>query len=247
MRLEPTLRLFVFAAGVALCAVKPASADLTITGKYTLVSGDTLTRASYYTPKRVRVTAPDGREFVYNASAKQVMVIDHVKRIYWQGPVDQADSLANKLLLEKRKELKPQIEANREQWMSIMSSINDSLRVGITEETRTIAGYPCTKWLMLAGSYMVHERWVARSLSVANYGPELEKIVMASMLDPLGRVLMKQLIAMRSTDGLPLASTTRFRTLTQSGSFEWEAISVSSQPIPKSVWEAPKDYNRIHL
>jgi hypothetical protein len=125
-----------------------------------------------------------------------------------------------------------------------MKGFNDSIRVIQTEDTRTIAGYPATRWMMLAGQYMTHERWVARGLSVPNFGPELEKVMMASVLDPLGRQLMKMLIQMREKDGTVLMSSTQFRTPTQAGSFSWEAIRVSSEQIPASVWSPPAGYTK---
>lgn len=65
---------------------------------------------------------------------------------------------------------------------------------------------------------------------------------MATVLDPLGAQLMKMLIQMRAQPGLVLKSSTQFRTLTQSGTFAWEAARVESKAIPESVWGVPKDY-----
>jgi hypothetical protein len=238
--------LVMFVA-LALFTSSRASAELTVTGKYTLVSGDTVTRVSYYSGSRVRVTIPDGRELVYDKKADRVMVINHVNRTYWRGPHRLADSLATKILYEQNAKLKPQIEANREKWGEMVQTFNDSLNVTKTEQTRKIAGYPCTKWVMRAGPYMMHERWVARSLDVTNFGPELEKIIAALIFDPLGRVLMRQLIQMHTVNGLPLAGNTTYKTLTQHGAYAWEATSVSSAAIPDSVWAAPKGYRRIQL
>ena len=237
-------RLLSLAAFAVLAAV-PAAADITVEGRYVLVNGDTITRASYYSRKRVRLTAPDGKEFIYDTQAKRVTVVDHDSRRYFSGTIDEADSTASHLLLERRKELKPLIEANQDKWLELMKSFNDSLEVMQTQETRKIAGYPCTRWILKAGSYMTHERWVAAGLSVPNYGPELEKIVLATVLDPLGRQLMKLLIQMRERSGTVLASSTQFHTLTQDGAFSWEAVRVSSDEIPKDVWDLPKDYIKV--
>ena len=235
------------AALLALCLSAPASADLTVVGRYTLVGGDTLTRATYYSARRVRITAPDGREYVYDTKLRSVMVINHAKRTFWRGSIEQADSLATKILYERNKELRVKMEENRERWAAVIDSFNNSIMAAKTPEARTIAGYPCTKWVLQAGRYLTHERWVARSLSTANYAPELEKIVMASMLDPAGRILMRQIIGMREQDGLPLASTTSFNTPSQHGTFSWEAISVDGAEIPASVWQPPAGYRQIQL
>lgn len=239
-----------FGLAVSLClaalgAITPAAADITVVGKYTFVNGDTATRTSYYTRKRARTTAPNGMEFIYDTQLKRVTVIDHAKRRYYSGTIAEADTLAERILLQRRAELRPLIEANREKWASLMSSFSDSILVDRSEETRSFAGYPCTRWTMRGGSYMTHERWAARGLSVPNFGPEMERIVMATVLDPLGAQLMKMLIQMRAQPGLVLKSSTKFRTLTQSGSFAWEATRVESKAIPDSAWSLPKGYAKV--
>ncbi len=240
------LSMLVPAVVMAILQIaRPAAADITIVGKYTFASGDTATRSSYFSRKRVRVTSPDGKEFIYDTQARRVSVLDHANRRIFTGTIEEADSTATLLLMEKRKELRPLIEANQEKWQAMMKVFSDSVLVVQTEETRTIAGYPCSRWVMRVGSYMSHERWVARGLSVPNYGPDLEKVVMATVLDPLGRQLMKMLIQMREQDGTVLAASTRYRTLTQEGEFSWEAVRVSSATIPKSVWELPAGYEKV--
>jgi hypothetical protein len=234
------------ALAVTVAAALPAAADVTVVGKYTLVNGDTVTHTSYYSRKRARVTAPNGMEFIYDTKVRRVTIIDAAQRRYYSGTIEEADSLAAKILMQRRAELRPKIEANQEQWTRIMSSLNDSARIEKYEmETKTVAGWPCTRWRMHGGSYMEHERWVARGLSVPGFAPELEKIVMATVLDPLGRQLLRLLMQMRSQPGLVLKSSTEFRTLTQSGSFSWEATKVGSKAIPDSVWAVPKGYTRV--
>lgn len=231
-------------AAFALGTSVPVAADITVVGKYTFVNGDTATRSSYYSRKRTRVTSPSGMEFIHDTQVRRVTVIDHAQRRYYQGTIEEADSVASRILLQRREELRPLIEANREMWAQRMQGFNDSIRVIETDESKTIAGYPATRWMMLAGQYMVHERWVARGLSVPNFGPELEKVMMAPVLDPLGRQLMKMLIQMRENPGTVLKSSTQFRTPTQSGSFSWEAIRVGSEKIPGSAWNPPPGYTK---
>lgn len=245
----------VLVVGLVLGSSRPADADISVVGRYTFVNGDTATRTAYYSSKRARVTTPDGREFIYDTQAKRVTIVDHAEKRYYTGTLKEADSLASKLLLERRQELKPLIEANQERWAQMMKGFNDSIVVHKDPElTRTIAGYPCTRWTMTAASYMTHERWVARGLSVANYAPELEKVIMATVLDPLGRQLMRMLVQMHGSEtsepeggspGTVLGSTTRFQTLSQSGSFSWEAFHVDSKPIPKNVWNVPEGYSKV--
>ena len=247
MRVRSILWMIGLLVSCSLCFALPALADVTVLARYTLVNGDTLTRASYYSAHRVRMTAPDGKEFMYDSKADRITVINHRDKIYWTGPLAQADSIADRMLKESRKEVAQIAAQDLEAWATKIQDFNDSIRVTRTENTNTIAGYPTTQWLLSAGPYLQHERWVARSLQVADYGPELERVVMASIMDPLGRVLMKMLIGLRSADGLPLAAKTTFRTLSQSGNFSFEAVWVIGASIPASAWEVPKGYVRIKL
>ena len=233
----------VLAAGAAL----PAAADLTVTTHYNLVNGDTLTRASYYTSKRVRVTAPDGREYMFNAKGDSVTVIDHKTRMYWTGPRSQADTVANRLIAENRKEIAEIAAADPVAWGDKVKAFNDSIKVFSTYKTRKIAGYPCDQWMLTAGSYLTDDRWIARSLSTANYGPEMQKVVMASIKDPLGRQLMRMMIETRTKAGLPLAGSVTFQTMSREGSFSYEAVSVNTKPIPMSAWAIPEGYTQITL
>ena len=241
-----TSRRFALVLFLTVAGVAPAAADVTVVGKYTFVNGDTATRTSYYSRKRARAVAPNGMEFIYDTQLSRVTIIDATKHRYYRATIAEAESLAEQILLKRRAELRPQIEANQEKWAQLLSSLSDSIRVDKHEsETQTLAGYPCTRWTLLGGSYMTHDRWAARGLSVPSFGPELEKIVMATALDPLGAQLMKLLLQMRAQPGLVLKSSTQFRTLTQSGSFSWEALRVDSRPIPDSVWAAPAGYTRV--
>src|SRR4029079_9585922 len=76
--------LVFVAAG--LLAAAPAFADITVITHYTLMNGDTLTRASYYTSKQIRTTLPNGMELIYNQAMRTTAIIDHQNRRYWQGP-----------------------------------------------------------------------------------------------------------------------------------------------------------------
>jgi len=245
MRSRPHWRPILLLSCLATCVALPALADVTVVARHTLVNGDTLTRPSYYSLSRCRVTGPDGKEFMYESKSKTVTVIDHQRKAYYTAPLAQADSIADQMLLESKKQMAQLAAQDQEAWMAKVAAFNDSIKVTKTMEERRIGAYTCTRWVLTAGSYLEHERWVARSLAVANFAPEVQKVVMASAMDPVGRVLLKLMLNMREIDGLPLAARTKFRTPTQSGSFSFETLHVISTSIPKSAWEIPKDYQAI--
>ncbi len=247
MRSFVVCRMAVLAAALTAGAARTAAADITVITHYTLINGDTLTRASYYTSKRSRVTAPDGKEFMFNRDNDSVTVINHAARIYWTGPRARADSIAQRMIEHNRKQVAENATQDPEAWRAKVAAFNDSIRVNATGKTKMVAGYPCDQFVLNAGHYMTSDRWIARALKVPNYGPEMQKIVMSTIADPLGRVLMRMLIDMRTKNGLVLAGTTTFTTLTQSGSFSFEAVRVLSTPIPKETWDVPPDYTPVEL
>lgn len=244
MFIRPGLRVVLLMIGFVLGVAWPAAADVTVIMKYKLIGGDTLTRATYYTNRRVRVTAPDGREFLFDRRGDSVTVINHAARTYWTGPRAVADTIAQKLI-EMNREGVAELTADPEAWSKTVEAFNDSIHVAKTSKQRKIAGLPCDEWVLTAGHYMTSRRWIARSLDVTDYGPELQKVVMASIRDPLGRQLMRLLIATRTKDGLALAGRTTFRTLGKAGDFDFEAINVKSGAVPATAWAIPENYMQI--
>src|SRR5262245_5056842 len=212
-----------------------------------MVGGDTLTRASYYTQKRVRVTGPDGREYMFDRGSDSITVIDHKSRVYWKGSRALTDSVAKTIIARNREGIPEEATTDPVAWGERLQAFNDSIKVIPTNKVKKIAGYPCDQWLLTAGSYLQHERWIARSLIVPNYGPELEKAVLASIKDPLNRQLMRLLIGMRTKEGIVLAASTKFRGLSGSGNFSYQAVKVISTKIPQSAWAIPAGYTPVKL
>jgi hypothetical protein len=243
LRLDRTFSCLL--ASAAMLVATGAFADITVYARYTLINGDTLTRASYYSPKRMRITAPDGREYIFQSKEKRVGVIDHARQLYWEGPMSRADSIVDRLNAERYQELMANVtEDQKARWAALVSTLNDSIQVREAWEERKIAGYPCARWTTSVGSRMAHERWIARSLDVRNFSEDIQRIVLASVPDPLGSAFARMIIQASSVDGLPLATSATFRTLTVTGSYSWEAFRVGTDRIPDSAWEVPKDYRR---
>ncbi len=247
MRPHLPLRTILLTVALAAGVAATAAADVTVITHYTLIGGDTLTRMNYYSSKRVRVTAPDGKEFMFNRKGDSLTVIDHATRRYWTGPRKLADSVASRLMAANRQGWTEVAAADPVAWGERVKAFNDSIHMESTFRTRKIAGYPADEWILTAGSYLRNERWIAQGLSVPNYGPEMQKAVMSTIKDPLGRVLMRMLINARTKSGMVMASYASFRTLQHEGSFGFEAQKVISGPIPKAAWMVPDGYTPITL
>ena len=237
--------LLALAFAVAFAA--PAAADYTVITRYTLVDGDTLTRANYYTRKKIRVTSPDGKEFMFDKSSDSVTVIDHVGKRYWTGPRSQADSLATRLMNANREGVPDEAKTDPVAWAEKLQAFNDSIKVEPTMKQKKIAGYTCDLWVLTAGQYLRNERWIARSIYFPDYGPEMQKTVLATIKDPMGRALMRLMIGMRDKEGMTLSGSATFKTLSREGGFSFEALRISNKAIGKDAWALPAGYVPIAL
>jgi hypothetical protein len=110
---------------------------------------------------------------------------------------------------------------------------------------KEIAGYKCARWTVSTGTWMRNDRWVANSLLVANYPKEIQRVLLASVNDPLAKSYARLLLDATEIKGLPLAATTVFRTPGMNGTYSWETYQVDVTKIPDTVWKAPAEYRRM--
>ena len=133
------------------------------------------------------------------------------------------------------------------EWARDMDFPPDSIQVGDGFRTRRIAGYPCNRWTVHAGSTMSLERWTATSLAIEPYDETTEDVVLAAVLDPVARAIMSMFWKLEDATGLCLAASMTFETPTQHGEFRWEAVKVIGARIPASAWLVPRGYPRAGL
>ena len=230
-----------------VASARPARADVTVVYHYTLVDGDTLTRANYYSNRRVRVTAPDGKEYLFDSRTDTITVIDHETKRYWTGPRSLADSVASKIMASHREGVPEIATTDPVAWGERLAEFNKSIRVEATGKQLDIANYQVDQWILTAGTALRSEQWIARQLAVRNYGPELQRVVLASIADPMGRALTRLMIGMRTKDGLVLSNRTTFETYKGTGSFRFDATKVIAKSIPASAWALPVGYTQVRL
>ena len=243
IRRLPTLA--VLAAGLLIAAARPASADITVVARYQMLNGDTLTRSSYYTTKKIRTTLPNGDEIIYDNGSHRIALIDHQRRLFWEGPRAQADSIAARLRAERIRGMVDTMSAEtRAQWNAVYTALTENVMVEKSGLNRKIAGYPCTHWVLRVDPYLTSERWVARALDVPDFNAEVEKVAQAAIRDPLGRGLMKLVVQARSTEGLALAGKLQVKTFEHQGTLTWEALQVKSERIGDEAWAIPEGYQR---
>jgi hypothetical protein len=236
------------ACALVLLASRPALADITVIGRYTFMNGDTATRASYFTSRRIRISTPDGREVIFDSKNHRISVIDHRRRVYWDGALARADSVVDVadgtrwdlMLMNASDQLKTE-------WASEMGFPAESIQVEDGFKTRMIAGYPCNRWTVRAGSFVTMERWMAASLAVDSYDQTTSDLVMTAILDPVARAVMSMFWQLEDTDEFCLGASLTLDTPMQRGTFRWEAVRVIGARIPPTAWMVPPDYARVHL
>ncbi len=232
-------------AGLLLAIAIPAAADITVVGRYTMFNGDTLTRTSYYSSKKIRTLLPNGDEIIYDNAAHRIAIVDHERKLFWEGPLAEGDSIAAQLRSERVRAMTDTMSAEtREAWSAVYTELTENVKIEATGRNRKIAGYPCSEWVLTAGTYLRQERWLARSLSLPDFSPEVEKVAQASILDPLGRGLMKLVLQARTADGLALAGRMSVKTFQNQGEMSWEALKVTSGKIADEAWAVPEGYQR---
>ncbi len=241
-------RLGPCCALAALLVPAAAAADVTIVGRYTFTDGDTATRASYFTRRLIRISTPDGREVVFDAKKHRITLIDHDRRLYWDGPLARADSIVD-VADGTRWDymLRQASDSLRAEWSQAMQYPADSIQVERGSVIRKIAGYPCNQWTVRAGPYLNLDRWVAFTLAVDEYEAQTEDVVLAAVLDPVGRAVMSMYWESEAAMGLPLAATMTFSAPGREGALRWEAIAVTTERIPESAWAPPAGYRRAPL
>jgi hypothetical protein len=235
----------MLAAGLALLAAPSARADICVTGHYTFVTGDTATRVSYFTGRRVRVQSPDNQEIMFDSKTRDVTIIDNGRRIYWEGPVAMADSLVDGMTMHHWALFdSTATDEQKAAWTTLVEGVNNLLQIRQGQGSKRIAGYPCGQWIIEAGPYLHLERWVARALMVEHFDRETEKVATGAVLDPVGRAMMAMFWQTRAVSGMPLGATMTFGTPQRHSSFTWEAVKVTSGPVPASAWEVPAGYEK---
>jgi hypothetical protein len=248
MRLGPLTCLVLSCPILALSLARPAAADITVVGRYTFVNGDTATRASYFTSRRTRVSTPDGREVIFDWKGRHITLVDHQRKVYWDGPLARADSVVDVtdgsrwdlMLRDATQELKAE-------WAHDMAFPAESIQVSDGFKDRMIAGYPCHRWTVRAGSLMTLERWTAASLMVEDYDQTTEDLALAAIMDPVARAIMSMFQELQGNSGLCLAASMTFNTPAQHGTFHWEAVKVIGARVPASAWTAPPGYAHVDL
>jgi len=148
---------------------------------------------------RSRVTSFDGREYVYDGKSKQVTVIDHATKRYWTGSVTLADSIVTRSTASVTRSSAWRSPSRQEEFDKFIEQFNAGIVVNQTEEQREDRRLQLLALGRLRrpqhdprplGGERLHHRQAA---------PELDRVLMAAALDPLGRQLVKMLLAGRAT------------------------------------------------
>jgi hypothetical protein len=237
------LRLLAVAAVAAL----PAGAgELTITQKQTGGQGGTST--AYYGASAFK-HADAQTESIFEYASGKLTVVEHGKKQYWEATSEDMKA-ASDAMAAKLAEVEKQLEQAKGNPMleKMLKSVPGmgpagAVKVTKTAETRKIAGYDCTKYVIAMGEALTLETWATTALKPPV--PMFQARQAFAMANPMMQRYTKAFEEMSKIEGLSLAETTSFEMMGRRSTFANEAVEVKEGAIPASVFAPPAGYKRV--
>lgn len=237
-----------FLAVVALATLPAVAGELTIVRKQD-ASGTQGTSTAYYgTAAFKHADAQTDSTFDY-ASGK-LTVTDHARKQYWEATAEDMQAALdamNKKMAEVEKQLE-QVKGNPmlEKMMKNMPGMGGPagpVKVAKSAETRKIAGYDCTKYVIAMGEGLTIETWVAAALKPPVGALRARQAF--AFANPMLQRYAKAFDELSKIDGLSLAESTSFEMMGRKTVVSNEATEVREGAIAASVFVTPAGYKRV--
>lgn len=180
-------------------------------------------------------------------------ILNPQKQYFWTGSVDE---YIDEMTRERNVALKGRLGTDTDPLKSDLEKVDiaslPKLKVEKTEEAKTIAGHPTTKYVIRADDEVFQEIWVAPNLDVArdidvDKYLEYERKMSAFMLGKSGRVFHS---LYRNDDYRKLLRTGFvLQTITRhiAGGYEQVATDFKESEVPGVEFEVPESYRRVRL
>ncbi len=208
----------------------------------------------YYMPRMFKMEAGSGEEAVIIRLDKQVMYnLDVKNKTYSEMTFDELENMSKKAgakLDEAMSQMQKQMEGMPEEQRKMVEEMMKGKMQGKagkppkadvakTEETRTISGYPCTKYVVKEGEGEMVTLWVTKEVkgfeSMRKDMEELQKRMAA--LDPRGAEGMAA--AMATIDGFPIRTE-------MPGGMSEVVTKIERRSTRDDAFEIPTGYKKVN-
>jgi len=198
----------------------------------------------YAVPKMMKIVQADGHAVIVRSDEDKLITVDTAKQAYHEmniaglegagRPTQQQLDAAHAQMEERMKNLPPEQRAMMEKMMPNLGAGKAvPVTVSRTDETKTISGYACTKYVAKQGDKTVLVAWTTRDVKgfegLRDDWLKFQKRM--SALSPVGRDAVE---AYANIEGFPMA--------TEMGSIKTEVTKVEPRAIPASEFQVPAGY-----
>jgi hypothetical protein len=243
-----------------LLAAAAAAEDLTIVSKVTRGSEPPGTATSYIGAAGVRMTQPEGQEFMVELQSGRMTVIDGRKKEYYVITPEDLKA-AGARMQEQMKAMEPQMKQAQEQMKNappqareLMEKMMGGLGASVTVQkgsSKKVAGYNCDLWTVSFGQVSKTEQCLTSELpfpaqSWDRYREYAEsmKATLAAM-GPMGKGLADLGEKTKEMKGIPLWSSSTTSVFGKTTTSTSEVTEIRKGPIPDSVWQVPAGYKQV--
>jgi hypothetical protein len=247
-------------AVLALALALPALADdLTIVSRVSRGDEPPTTATSYLTADRLRITQPDGREFMADMKSGDITMVDGRKKQYSVITKQDLEQLKARMqqqmnspemqkAQEQMKNLPPEVQ---KRMQGAMGGIMSSITVQKTGTTRKVAGYTCENWTVSFGQLSRTEQCMSTELPLPAQAWDSYRDFYRDMMGmmgaagPMAKSLSDMREKMKDMKGFPMAVTTTTSMMGKPSTTTTEVTEVKRGPIPASVWQVPAGYTKV--
>jgi hypothetical protein len=253
------MRLVPFSL-VALLALPAAAEDLTIVSKVTRGGEAPGTATSYIGAAGVRMSQPEGQEFMVDLQSGRMTVIDGRKKEYYVVTPEDLKAVSARMQ-EQMKAMEPQLKQAQEQMKNMppearqaMEKMMGGLAASVTVQkggSKKVAGYSCDLWTVSIGAMSKTEQCLTNDLPFPTQAWDRYREYAESMkgaltaLGPMGKGLSDLKEKTKDMQGIPLWTSSTTSVLGKTTSTVSEVTEVRKGPIPESAWQLPAGYKQI--
>jgi len=198
----------------------------------------------YAAPKMMKIVQADGHTVVVRSDEDKLITIDTAKQTYHEINIAGLEGVAQatqpqldaaRAQMEQRmKNLPPEQRAMMEKMMPNLGAGKSApVTVNRTGETKTIAGYPCTKYVAKQGDKIILVAWTTKDVKGFDALRD-DWVKFQKRMSAMSRAGSETADAYASIEGFPMA--------TEMGSIKTEVTTVEPRAIPASDFQIPAGY-----